>query len=185
MMNRHRLIALVLMAGMLWSGPALADFQTDIVRQLQGMGFARIDVSRTLLGRVRIVAAGSEGTREIILNPNTGEILRDLWLQTKGRSSEGGLLAPSARTSGRSSGGSGSDDGKDDDGDDEDDDKDDEDDDKSGSNSGSSGSGGSGSSGGSSGSSGSNSGSSGSGKGGSDSSGSDDGDDDGGDDDKD
>jgi hypothetical protein len=147
MNNRHRLIALTLMAGMLCSGPALADYQNDIVRQLEGMGFARIDVSRTLLGRVRIVAAGEDGTREIILNPNTGEILRDLWMRANGRTSDGGLLAPAARSSGRSSeSGRG------------DDDRDNRGDDRSGKGGGSSGSN----------SSGSNSGSSGSGKGGSD-----------------
>ena len=40
--------------------------------------FTRIETEQTWLGRTRIVAEGSQGQREIIVNPNTGEILRDL-----------------------------------------------------------------------------------------------------------
>lgn len=144
----------VLAAGLLAASAAFADYEQDIVRQLQDMGFSRVEVSRTLLGRVRITAIGAEGTREIILNPNTGEILRDLWLQQDGRASDRALLDGSKRDDGRNSnsGSSGSDD----------DDGDDDSDSGSGSNSGSSGSSGSNSgssSGSNSGSSGSNSGS--------------------------
>jgi len=51
----------------------------DIVRQLKRLGFRGVAQERTLLGRVRIVATRSDGQREIIVNPKTGEILRDLW----------------------------------------------------------------------------------------------------------
>ena len=97
-------------AGILSATVALADYEQDIVRQLQDMGFARVEVSRTLLGRVRITAIGADGTREIILNPNTGEILRDLWLTQGG---EGGGSLINAR---------GDDSGNDDDSDDANDD---------------------------------------------------------------
>lgn len=119
-------------AGILSATVALADYEQDIVRQLQDMGFARVEVSRTLLGRVRITAIGADGTREIILNPNTGEILRDLWLRQDGRASDRALLEGASRDDGRSDGRSGSNGSS---GSDDDDDSNDD----SGSNSGSSG----------------------------------------------
>jgi hypothetical protein len=122
------------LAAFLAASAAFADYEQDIVRQLQGMGFSRVEVSRTLLGRVRITAAGADGTREIILNPNTGEILRDLWLRQDGRSSDRALLDGGGGSDDRSSG-SGSSGGWSSGSDDDDDD----DNDNSGSNSGSSG----------------------------------------------
>ncbi len=139
-------------AGILSATVALADYEQDIVRQLQDMGFARVEVSRTLLGRVRITAIGADGTREIILNPNTGEILRDLWLRQDGRASDRALLEGASRDDGRSDGRSGSNGSS---GSDDDDDSNDD----SGSNSGSSGASGSNSGSNSGSHSGSNSGS--------------------------
>lgn len=180
-MKRTPLHLATMLAVYLSASAAFADFEQDIVRQLQDMGFTQVEVTRTLLGRVRITATGADGTREIILNPNTGEILRDLWQRPDGRASDRALLDGRARddngSSGRSGGSSGG--GSSGGGD-----KDDHGDDRSGGNTGgNSGSGSSGNSG-----SGSDSGSGSSGKsggtsgGGSDDSGSkgggDDGDDD-------
>jgi hypothetical protein len=153
-MKRTQLHLATMLAVFLTASAAFADYEQDIVRQLQDMGFTQVEVTRTLLGRVRITAAGADGTREIILNPNTGEILRDLWLRQDGRSSDRALLDGRERddtgTSGRSGSSSGSSSGSDD----EDDDSNDNsgsgssgNSDKSG-NSGSSGSGSSGKSGG-------------------------------------
>lgn len=71
--------------------PATADSLTDsIARQLRDQGYRNISISRTFLGRTRIVATSPTSRREIILNPRTGEILRDLWTQTEnGASGEG------------------------------------------------------------------------------------------------
>lgn len=55
-------------------GAGLAD---GIVSQLRAQGFTSVDVSTTLLGRVRILAESVSSRREIVLNPRTGEILRD------------------------------------------------------------------------------------------------------------
>jgi hypothetical protein len=151
-MKRTPLHLATMLAVLLTGSAAFADFEQDIVRQLQDMGFSQVEVTRTLLGRVRITAAGADGTREIILNPNTGEILRDLWLRQEGGSSDRTLLDGGEGRQDRSSG-SGSSGGDDDD---------DDDDDSSDSNSG--GSGNSGSSGNSESNSGSNSGSGSSGK---------------------
>jgi len=38
-------------------------------------------MQRTLLGRLRIVASDGTRRREIIINPNTGEVLRDYWVE--------------------------------------------------------------------------------------------------------
>lgn len=68
------------------SSAAWADsFQTAVVAQLRGEGYREINVERTMLGRVRIVGAKAGGSREIILNPRTGEILRDVALAEDGR----------------------------------------------------------------------------------------------------
>ena len=141
---------------------AAATFQDAVVAQLRDQGYSDIVVERTLLGRIRIVAVLGDSRREIILNPRTGEVLRDVVFTTNGTAVPQIERASGTSNSGSSgSSGSSDDDGGDDDG------GDDDGSDDSGSNSGSGGSGsnGSGSSGsGGSGSSGSgSSGSSGSG----------------------
>jgi hypothetical protein len=128
-MKRRAFVA-GLMSGIALAGPALAgDVIDSIVRQLRKQGFRSVVQERTLLGRVRIVADRKDGSREIIVNPRTGEILRDLWTPLNGSASDGPVLnEPDKR------GGKGGDDADDDDNDDDDDDDDDDD---SGSNSGS------------------------------------------------
>lgn len=122
-------------AGLGAGAPAFAaDYTDTVIAELQSQGYGRIETEVTWLGRVRIVARRDEGSREIILNPRTGEILRDLWLLSTGEAGRSLLI------------GGGTDDGIDDgdidddwDGDDDDgdDDGDDDDDDNSGSGSGS------------------------------------------------
>ena len=48
-----------------------------IVAQLQAQGYSQSTVTRTFLGRIRIDATLGDLRREIVLNPRTGEILRD------------------------------------------------------------------------------------------------------------
>lgn len=109
-MNRRGFLALsAATLALLPAGPALAqDVVAGIVRQLEQRGYRDIAVSRTWLGRVRILAQGPRGLREIILNPATGEILRDLTTRDGRTGAAGGDLL------------GGDDDGKDDDGDDDD-----------------------------------------------------------------
>lgn len=64
--------------------------QDQVVRQLQKQGYDTFRVSRTLLGRVRIVAKGAPGNREIVLNPATGSILRDYASRPETPRSDGG-----------------------------------------------------------------------------------------------
>ena len=61
-----------------------ASFSEDVVAQLVKLGFTDITAETTLLGRVRILARRADGTREIVLNPRTGEVLRDTWMPTSG-----------------------------------------------------------------------------------------------------
>jgi hypothetical protein len=49
-----------------------------VSRQLRGFGYGQIKVSRSWLGRVRITAERGKTAREIVIDPRTGEVLRDL-----------------------------------------------------------------------------------------------------------
>jgi len=62
-----------------------ASFADAILGQLTAQGFAKITVETTWLGRVQILAYRADGMREIILNPRSGEILRDLWTASAGQ----------------------------------------------------------------------------------------------------
>ncbi|RME17569.1 MAG: hypothetical protein D6801_03115 [Alphaproteobacteria bacterium] len=71
-------LAAGLSSALLAAAPASAQsFQDVLIAELASQGFTHIQVSRTFLGRVRIVATSPNGTREIIFNPRTSEILRD------------------------------------------------------------------------------------------------------------
>ena len=56
---------------------AKADVVDTVIRQLRADGYSTVTVSRTLLGRARIVGEGGRGAREIVLDRRTGEVLRD------------------------------------------------------------------------------------------------------------
>lgn len=80
-----RKIMATVVAGAIGIGPALAEgYEATVLQKLERQGFRDISTERTWLGRTRIVAENSEGQREIIMNPNNGEILRDLWLVRDG-----------------------------------------------------------------------------------------------------
>lgn len=52
--------------------------EQQLIERLRASGYTTIEARRTFLGRIRIEAAHPDGTeREIVLNPRTGEILRD------------------------------------------------------------------------------------------------------------
>lgn len=98
MMGRKKFVG-ALVVGAMGAAPAMADgFSERIVQQLEQQGFRGISTERTWLGRTRIIAEGSDGQREIIVNPNTGEILRDLMMTSKaGGGGNGGLVNVSER----------------------------------------------------------------------------------------
>ena len=115
-MRRRLILAAVLslLALPLQAGPA----EDSIIRQLRDQGFAGIEVNRTLLGRLRITAQSRKLEREIILNPATGEILRDYWEERGGSPLRGAIINPAPGGTGSH----GDDDDKDRDDDDGDDD---------------------------------------------------------------
>lgn len=122
-MNRRKFLFVGTAAALLPGATFAADFSDKIIRRLRKQGYTDISSSRTLLGRVRILAWRGGASREIILNPYTGEILRDVWTASDGRLVPGTLE------------GEDDDDKADDDGNDDDDD--DGEDDDGGGNSGS------------------------------------------------
>lgn len=131
-MKTCRFISCAVLA--LWVGAApvwAQDLQSRIIAQLQTQGFERIEITRTWLGRVRIDAEGPGMEREIVFNPNTGEILRDYW-ESEG-SGRSGLFAPGDEEDHEEDGddddGNDGGDDSDDDDDEEDNDSDDDDDD--------------------------------------------------------
>jgi hypothetical protein len=109
------------------------SFADQIVQQLAAQGFVNIRVETTLLGRVRILGQGAQGFREIVLNPNTGAILRDTLLDANGNPIVPRLgdsnSGSGSGENGNSGSGSGDDVDDDRDDDDRDDDRDDDDDD--------------------------------------------------------
>ncbi len=104
--------------------PALAqtEIPQQIISQLRDQGFREIRVSRTFLGRTRIVATNAEFRREIVINPVTGLILRDYWVLLSGDDEGGGGAIVNPRAGSGEGGGVGDDDDNDDDDDDDDDD---------------------------------------------------------------
>jgi hypothetical protein len=137
---RRVLIPFVIVAGLL-GGPVHATVtQEQIVAELRAEGYTRIEIRRTLLGRTRITATSPIYDREIILNPATGVIMRDLLRvrsggggssNNAGGSGQGSGGGSGSGTIGGGGGGGGSSDDNDDD--DDDDDSDDDDDDSGGS----------------------------------------------------
>ena len=65
------------------SGPVLADtavvdsVQDQLTAALTAQGYEIVLVGHTWLGRLRIVAESDDLRREIVVNPHTGEVLRD------------------------------------------------------------------------------------------------------------
>ena len=77
-MNRRHFLGLV--GAAIGSGPSGASagrFEESVIAQLKSQGYLSIVAEHTLLGRVRIMGQLASERREIILNPRTGEILRD------------------------------------------------------------------------------------------------------------
>lgn len=82
----------VLFLAMLAALPAGAGtLEQELTQQLQSQGYGQVQASRTWLGRLRLQARSGDLMREIVVNPNTGEILRDYAYRVpQSRSGEGG-----------------------------------------------------------------------------------------------
>lgn len=127
----------ILLAATLGVAALAASAQTveeNVLSQLRQQGYVDFQVSHTLLGRLHIVAVSADYRREIVINPNNGEILRD-YITAIGSSGGAPLIViPDRRLDddGGGSDNSGHGGGDDDDGDDDDSGGDDDDDDDEG-----------------------------------------------------
>lgn len=130
-MNRRRFVTGALLM-LVFTDPALATDRVDqIVQSLRREGYTRIEIGRTWLGRTRIIASGGPGRREIVVQPATGEVLRDFESVDDNNDDD-----DSGRGRGRGRGRGGDDDDDDDNSGSDDSDDDDSDDDDSGDDSG-------------------------------------------------
>jgi hypothetical protein len=78
-MIRRTLLRLLMAAAIgLAAGTAPADPVDDIIAEIRDQGFEIVRVQETWLGRVRIVAQDESFRREVVIDPTTGEIRRDL-----------------------------------------------------------------------------------------------------------
>ncbi len=129
-MNRRYFITTLVCAA-LSAGPVLADSYADrIISQLTEQGFTKIVVKKTFLGRIRFIATGPIYQREIVINRNTGEVLRDYTIIIA--SGEPAGVGQLPQTTGQESQGGTEGDGTGDDDDDDDDPQDDPDSDDEG-----------------------------------------------------
>lgn len=82
MVNRRRFLEMALPAlglAFLGAGSAQAEgLQDKVVRALRRQGYREIKASRTFLGRLRVTGKKGDKRREVILNRQTGEVLRDV-----------------------------------------------------------------------------------------------------------
>lgn len=58
-------------------GAAADGLRDQVIAKLVADGYSEITVSRTLLGRLRFVGRSEDGTREIVVQPVSGAVLRD------------------------------------------------------------------------------------------------------------
>lgn len=73
---RRIILGVATLLALAWPAGAETVAET-VARQLREQGYQRIETSYTWLGRLRVNAVQGEMKREIVINPNTGEILRD------------------------------------------------------------------------------------------------------------
>jgi len=76
---RVPLLLTTLAAFLLLQSPAIAQVTAPpgIVAAIEADGYTITRITRSLLGRIIITARGSTGLREVVINRQTGEILRD------------------------------------------------------------------------------------------------------------
>ena len=120
-MNRRHFLTALCLGSMAATTAQAASYEDLVIAQLRTQGYDQISAERTLLGRVKISAQMNGGRREIILNPRTGEVLRDVWFPGADAASVSNIIRDTSGHHGDDGGNSGSGgDGGDDDGGDDD-----------------------------------------------------------------
>jgi hypothetical protein len=69
--------AALLTLGVQGAAHAYSNAVNRVVNQLRSQGYSSVQVHRTLMGRMKIEAQGNGGSREIVIDPNTGHVFRD------------------------------------------------------------------------------------------------------------
>lgn len=69
--------ALIVTAGIQATAHAYSNSVNRVINQLRAQGFRSVEVRRTLMGRLKIEANGNGGTREIVVDADTGHVFRD------------------------------------------------------------------------------------------------------------
>lgn len=64
-------------------GPVTVLTEEEAEAMLRAEGFAVVESERTLLGRIRILAEGPQGSREIVIHPGSGRVLRDIFTEAE------------------------------------------------------------------------------------------------------
>ena len=126
MKHRQLILGSILLAACLAQPASAQTVKDQVVEQLRQSGFKHIRITQTILGRLRIVAQDGDTTREIVINPRTGEVLRDY---SRARDEDDDAHSDRDDDYAVRSGNSRDDDDEDDDDDADDDDDDDDDDD--------------------------------------------------------
>ncbi len=60
-----------------------------MVEELKAQGFTFIEIRGTMLGRAKIMAYGADSMREIVMNSNTGEVMRNIMREHDGSMAQG------------------------------------------------------------------------------------------------
>lgn len=109
MMNR-RVFLLTSVGAALCASSAFATVapEEQVARSLRGDGFNIVSQRRTLLGRVRFVATRGSTEREVVVDPSSGEILRDYSRASEGNRDNAGTAGDTAGSAGAGTGGGGS-----------------------------------------------------------------------------
>lgn len=104
-MNRR--VFLVSSAGalLLATGASAAPPEEQIARSLRGEGFQITSQRRTFLGRVRFKAVRGNAEREVVVDPASGEILRDYTYTAEASSGEAGSAGGTASSADGGGGG--------------------------------------------------------------------------------
>jgi len=77
---KPRSVILGLVCAAAFSASAAAGPVEDFfLKELTNQGYTDLEISYTWLGRLRIEGENGKYHRELIINPRTGEILRDVW----------------------------------------------------------------------------------------------------------
>ncbi len=76
-MTKVAIAAAVLTFGAQTAAQAYSAAVNRVIDQMRAQGYRSFEVRRTLMGRIKIEADGRGGSREIIIDADTGHVFRD------------------------------------------------------------------------------------------------------------